>query len=179
MNRGTEAIFGRLPGVITTAVGFSNGRKDYDQKDSVAPSYEEVSTGDTHHAEVVRVNFDPQVCCSYETKLGSQVRTQSSPELACHCPKCGLDCATQVVSYSELLECFWSCHDTTIRTWHRQNGTVSACPEDNLRIWQYRSAVFTHSAEQAHLADLAIAEHQKTVPVRSLRLRLSTVCDSL
>ena len=60
-DRGTEAIFGRVPGVITTAVGFSNGLADYDQIDNIAPSYEEVSTGDTHLAEVVRVNFDPKV----------------------------------------------------------------------------------------------------------------------
>lgn len=74
----------------------------------------------------------------------------------------------QAVSYSDLLDGFWSCHDTTIRTWNRQNGTVSACPEHNPRIWQYRSAIFTHTTEQAHLADLAIAEHQTAVPVRSL-----------
>jgi peptide methionine sulfoxide reductase MsrA len=75
------------------------------------------------------------------------------------------ECATQVVSYSELLECFWSCHDSTITAWHRQNGTVSSSPEHNPRIWQYRSAIFTHSTEQAQLAAVAITEHLKTVPV--------------
>jgi peptide-methionine (S)-S-oxide reductase len=121
---GTEAIFGRMPGVITTAAGFSNGRED-----SVEPSYEEVSTGETHHAEIVRLTFDPQL-----------------------------------ISYAELLERFWSCHDTTITTWHRQSGTTSTCPEGNPQIWQYRSAIFTHSSEQAQLAEAAVAEHQKAVP---------------
>lgn len=51
---GTEAIFGRTIGVITTAAGFSNGLAG-----SVSPSYEEVSTGDTHHAEVVRLTYNP------------------------------------------------------------------------------------------------------------------------
>ena len=56
-----EAIFERIPGVKSVVSGFSGG--------TVArPAYEEVCTGLTGHAEVVRIEFDPKVT-SYEKLL--------------------------------------------------------------------------------------------------------------
>jgi peptide-methionine (S)-S-oxide reductase len=49
---GAERIFWRLPGVWTTAAGYAGGH-------TPNPSYEEVCSGRTGHAEVVRVVFDP------------------------------------------------------------------------------------------------------------------------
>jgi peptide-methionine (S)-S-oxide reductase len=49
-----EAVFEQLRGVIDVQSGYSNGHV-------VAPSYEQVCTGRTGHAEVVRVRFDPAV----------------------------------------------------------------------------------------------------------------------
>lgn len=58
---GVEAAFRQLPGVVDTAVGFLGGSM-------VNPSYRDVCTGRTGHAEVVEVTYDP-LRLSYEQLL--------------------------------------------------------------------------------------------------------------
>src|SRR5687768_8946792 len=48
----TEAQFQQLEGVLTVESGYSGGEKPN-------PTYEEVSTGNTGHAEVVQITYDP------------------------------------------------------------------------------------------------------------------------
>ena len=48
---GAERIFWKLPGVITTAVGYAAGH-------TPNPTYEEVCSGRTGHNEVVLVQYD-------------------------------------------------------------------------------------------------------------------------
>ncbi len=58
---GVERLFWQMPGVWTTAAGYAGGVTQN-------PTYEEVCSGRTGHAEVVRVIFDP-VILDYETLL--------------------------------------------------------------------------------------------------------------
>ena len=50
---GVEAAFRQIKGVKATAVGYMGGRTEH-------PTYEDVCYRDTGHAEVVRVEFDPE-----------------------------------------------------------------------------------------------------------------------
>lgn len=94
-----EAVFEQVEGVLSVKSGYAGGHKEH-------PTYKEVCTGTTGHAEVVQVTFDPAV-----------------------------------IGYRDLLGIFFSIHDPT--TLDRQGADVGT---------QYRSAVFTHSDEQAAVA---------------------------
>jgi len=58
---GVEAAFCKLKGVVSTAVGYSGGS-------SKNPTYKDVCSGRTGHAEVVQVEYDPSKT-SYEELL--------------------------------------------------------------------------------------------------------------
>ena len=58
---GAEEYFRRLNGVLKSEVGYAGGKTEN-------PDYEEVCTGKTGHAEVVRIEFDPNVI-SYKKLL--------------------------------------------------------------------------------------------------------------
>ncbi len=47
-----EAVYEQVEGVVSVESGYSNGHVEN-------PSYEQVCSGDTGHAEVVRLRFDP------------------------------------------------------------------------------------------------------------------------
>lgn len=104
-----ELAFRRVPGVISTTVGYTGGT-------TANPTYEEVSSHMTGHAEAVEVVFNPDR-----------------------------------VSYSQLLEVFWSIHDPT--TLNRQGPDIGS---------QYRSAVFYHSEKQRLMAVQSMEMLQKT-----------------
>ncbi|WP_112481228.1 peptide-methionine (S)-S-oxide reductase MsrA [Vibrio variabilis] len=60
---GAERLFWQLPGVVSTSVGYSGGF-------TPNPTYEEVCSGLTGHAEVVRIVFD-----TTQTSLATILRT--------------------------------------------------------------------------------------------------------
>ena len=92
---GAERRFWQLEGVTQTSVGYMGGSKS-------DPTYQEVCTGKTNHAEIVEVIYDPSV-----------------------------------ISYEKLLAEFWVMHDPT--SLNQQGGDIGT---------QYRSAIYTTSAEQ-------------------------------
>lgn len=57
----TEAIFQRLKGVTSVGPGYSGGQVP-------SPTYEQVSAGNTGHAEAIKIEFDPAQI-SFETLL--------------------------------------------------------------------------------------------------------------
>jgi peptide-methionine (S)-S-oxide reductase len=58
---GPEIKFSKLEGVIKTEVGYCGG-------ENKETTYKEVCTGNTNHAEVVKLDFDPKII-SYEKIL--------------------------------------------------------------------------------------------------------------
>ena len=96
---GVERLFWSLPGVLVTAAGYAGGK-------TPNPTYEETCTGQTEHAEVVLIIFDPSK---------TDVNT--------------------------LLKVFWENHDPT--QLNRQGNDIGS---------QYRSAIYTTSAEQFDVA---------------------------
>jgi peptide-methionine (S)-S-oxide reductase len=95
----TKNAFKKLEGVIKISIGYAGGFIEN-------PSYEEVSKGDTGHAEVVQIEYDPNV-----------------------------------ITYEELLDIFWSCHNPTT---HNRQGKFSGS--------QFRSVIFVHNKDQDKIA---------------------------
>lgn len=58
---GVEAAFRRVPGVVSTAVGYTGGAFEN-------PTYQDVCSGTTGHAEVIEIEYDPSQV-SYEELL--------------------------------------------------------------------------------------------------------------
>lgn len=102
---GVQTRFDELSGVLETAVGYEGGALEH-------PTYKEVCTDRTGHAEVVQVTFDPSR-----------------------------------ISYDRLLDAFFSLHDPT--QLNRQGPDWGT---------QYRSVIFTHSEQQANVAQAKIAD---------------------
>ena len=101
--------FKKVKGVSSTSVGYSGGKKD-------SPTYEQVCTGETGHAEVVEVDFD-----------------------------------SSIVTYSELLDVFWSCHDPTTKD--RQGPDIGH---------QYRSVIYYLDDNQRKLAEESMNDMNKS-----------------
>ncbi|HWU41818.1 MAG TPA: peptide-methionine (S)-S-oxide reductase MsrA [Bdellovibrio sp.] len=70
---GMEEVFRKVPGVISTEVGYTGG-------DKTNPTYEQVSSGTTGHAESLKLVFDPKKT-SYEQILKTFFRMHDPTNL--------------------------------------------------------------------------------------------------
>ncbi len=102
-----EAVYQQIQGVKSVVSGYAGGANPN-------PTYEAVCTGQSGHAEIVDILFDPQI-----------------------------------ISFRDLLEIFFVIHDpTTLNYQGNDHGT------------QYRSVIFTHSAEQMKIAHEMVKEFE-------------------
>lgn len=90
----TEAVYKELKGIVDIKPGYSGG-------EIKNPSYKEVCTGKTGHAEVIQITFDPQVVSFSEilevffmthdpttlNRQGNDVGTQYRSAIFCHSEK--------------------------------------------------------------------------------------------
>ena len=97
---GIEQLFFEIKGVINTKVGYSGGKIKN-------PTYKEVCSGLTGHAEVVQLIFNEKI-----------------------------------ISYPELLDVFWNCHNPT--TMNQQGLDIGS---------QYRSVIFYYDKNQKREAE--------------------------
>lgn len=114
---GVEETFRQVDGVVSTTVGYTGG--DYEN-----PTYKEVCSKKTGHAEAVRVEYDPQQ-----------------------------------LSYDDLLEVFWNCHDPK-----------SPNPQRIDPDGQYRSAIFYHDQEQKKAAEVSKKRLQNQIENNDLEV---------
>ena len=95
-----EAIFQQVAGISDISCGYSGGFTEN-------PSYEEVCSESTGHAEVVQFRYN-----------------------------------SNIISYEQILEIFWTTHDPT--TVNKQGADIGS---------RYRSVIFYHNKAQKEMAE--------------------------
>ena len=90
---GPEIKFSKLEGVIKTEVGYCGG-------DNKETTYKEICTGNTNHAEVVKLDFDPKVI-SYEKILNFFFEIHDSTTLNSQGPDFGTQYRSEIFYLSD------------------------------------------------------------------------------
>ena len=140
---GVEEAFRQTPGVTSTAVGYAGGTlKD--------PTYEQVCTGRTGHAEVVQVEFDPEQV-SYEQLLQVFWENHNPTQLNRQGPDIGTQYRSAIFTHSP-----------------QQQATAEACKQQLEASGQFNRPVVTQ-IEAASEFYPAEEYHQQYLAKRGVR----------
>lgn len=90
---GVEARLSEIPGVLDTTVGYEGGNLDH-------PTYKDVCTDTTGHAEVVEVTFDPSRV-RYETLLDAFFSLHDPTQLNRQGPDWGTQYRSVIFAHSD------------------------------------------------------------------------------
>ena len=90
---GVEETFRTTNGVIDTKVGYSGGHKDN-------PTYEEVCSGNTDHAEVVKIEFDETII-TYEQILNIFFENHNPTQLNRQGPDIGTQYRSSIFYFND------------------------------------------------------------------------------
>ena len=90
---GPEIKFSKLKGIIKTEVGYCGGNNK-------KTTYKEVCTGNTNHAEVVKLDFDPRII-SYENVLKFFFRIHDPTTLNSQGPDFGTQYRSEIFYLNE------------------------------------------------------------------------------
>lgn len=90
---GVQYYFDQVPGVIDTMVGYTGGRVDN-------PTYDQVCTTDTGHAEAVLIHFNPNII-DYETLLRHFFRMHNPTQVNRQGPDIGSEYRTSIFYQNE------------------------------------------------------------------------------
>lgn len=90
---GVQFYFDQVPGVVETVVGYTGGHTE-------KPTYEEVCTHTTGHAEAVKITFDPKIV-SYEVLLKQFFRMHNPTQFNRQGPDLGDSYRTAIFYTSE------------------------------------------------------------------------------
>src|SRR5258705_4325976 len=90
--RGIEAAFRQIPGVVDAVVGYSGGHTEN-------PTYKDVCTDETGHAEVVQVAFDPEKV-SYQTLVEAFWQMHDPTQMNRQGPDFGKQYRTAIFTHS-------------------------------------------------------------------------------
>ena len=90
---GPEIKFSKINGIMKTEVGYCGG-------DSPKTTYKEVCTGNTNHAEVVKIAFDEKTI-SYEKILNMFFEIHNPTTLNSQGPDCGTQYRSEVFYLNE------------------------------------------------------------------------------
>jgi peptide methionine sulfoxide reductase MsrA len=154
---GVQYYFDQVPGVISTEVGYIGGEKQN-------PTYEDVCYRDTHHAEAVKITYDPVLVVAgglnASTMHGADeqqtepydgtvkgVAQSATKQRAASSNREGGYADLQVAAFQVLLKQFFRMHDPT--QLDRQGPDIGD---------QYRSAIFYVDDTQKTQAEQFMSE---------------------